>query len=324
MSPEIKEGAKIRGTISSIADYGLFVEVAKGVEGLVHISEISWTDRITDLHKYYKVGDIIDIAVVSLDKENRRMSLSVKQLEKDPWQEISEKFEVGSKIKGKITNIADFGIFVQLAPGVDGLVHISDLSWAEHIEHPADKYKKGDEVEALIIGINKQSKKISLGIKQLEANPWQDIEKQYQVGSVVEGEVSKITNFGAFIKLPTGIEGLVHISEFSDKPEAALKVGQKSQFKVVKINPEEQKIALTVKMENEKAPKVEKEKAQKTSDKIVRTEKAPKHEAKKDAQFKKEKSFKKSGEQSSSASKGKSQFQLELEKHASRNMDESE
>ncbi|MCL4361857.1 30S ribosomal protein S1, partial [Candidatus Dependentiae bacterium] len=149
MSPEIKEGAKVKGTITSIADYGLFVEIDKGVEGLVHISEISWTDRITDLHKFYKVGDKIDILVVSLDKENRRMSLSVKQLEKDPWQEISEKFEVGTRIKGKITNIADFGIFVQLAPGVDGLVHISDLSWTEHIEHPADKYKKGEEVEAL-------------------------------------------------------------------------------------------------------------------------------------------------------------------------------
>ncbi|MCL4360812.1 S1 RNA-binding domain-containing protein, partial [Candidatus Dependentiae bacterium] len=197
---------------------------------------------------------------------------------------------------------SDIGIFVQLAPGVDGLVHISDLSWTEHIEHPADKYKKGEEVEALIIGINKQSKKISLGIKQLTPNPWQDIEKQYQVGSMIEGEVSKITNFGVFVKLPTGIEGLVHISDFSEKPESILKVGQKAQFKIVKINPEEQKIALSLKSEG----------------------KVAKAETKKESaeRPKKERSSKKV--EQSTGSKGKSQFQLELEKHASRKSDEGE
>ena len=167
LDPSIQVGSKIKGKISSIKDYGLFVEVAPGVEGLIHISEVSWTDRITDLHKHFKVGDTVEALVVSLDKENRRMSLSVKQLEKNPWDAISEQYEVGQKITGKVSNVTEFGIFIQLAPGIDGLVHISDFSWTEHIEHPADRYKKGDEVEAVITGINKQTKKISLGIKQL-------------------------------------------------------------------------------------------------------------------------------------------------------------
>ena len=155
MIESIQIGSQIKGTISSITDYGLFVEVQPGVEGLIHISEVSWTDRITDLHKHYKVGDKVEALVVSLDKENRRMSLSVKQLEKNPWDAISEQYEVGQKITGKVSNVTEFGIFIQLAPGIDGLVHISDFSWTEHIEHPADRYKKGDDVEAVITGINK-------------------------------------------------------------------------------------------------------------------------------------------------------------------------
>ena len=250
LGEDVKPGARIKGKISSITDYGLFVEVAKGIEGLAHISEISWTDRINDLNKQFKVGDEIEVLVVSLDKENRRMSLSVKQLEKNPWEAISEKFNVGDKIKGKISNITDFGIFVQLIPGIDGLVHISDLSWTEHVEHPADMFKKGDEVEAVILGIDKENKKVSLGIKQLTEDPWNTIEEQYPVGKIVEGEVSKITNFGAFVKLPTGIEGLVHISEFDGQNiEDVLKVGQKQQFRVIHTNKAEHKIGLSPKLE---------------------------------------------------------------------------
>ncbi len=265
LDPSVQIGSRIKGTISSITDYGLFVEVQAGVEGLVHISEISWTDRINDLHKHFKVGETIEALVVSLDKENRRMSLSIKQLEKNPWDAISEQYEIGQKISGKVSNVTEFGIFVQLAPGIDGLVHISDFSWTEHIEHPADRYKKGDEVEAVIIGINKQNKKISLGIKQLTPNPWEEIEKKYPVGSTIEGEVSKITNFGAFVKLPTGIEGLVHISELSgdnvEKVEDFLKVGQVATFKVIKVSPEEHKLGLSLKTEDEGEKKAKKEKA---------------------------------------------------------------
>jgi len=244
----------VEGKVSSITDYGLFVEIEKGVEGLVHISEISWTERINNLSKYYAIGDKVKVKVVALDKENRRMSLSIKQLSDDPWKTVADKFKVGDKIKSKITNITDFGLFVQLLEGVDGLVHISDISWTNHINHPSEKYKKGDDVEAVILAIDANNKKVSLGIKQLEKDPWENIEQQYPVGTIVEGTVSKITNFGAFIKLPPGIEGLVHISELSDKEvskvEDILKVGQTEKFKVIKINEEERKLGLSLKTNN--------------------------------------------------------------------------
>jgi len=300
----IEVSSRVKGTISSITDYGLFVEVAKGVEGLIHISEISWIDRITDLHKHYKVGDSIEALVVSLDKENRRMSLSIKQLEKNPWDTITDQYAVGQHIKGKISNITDFGIFVQLIPGVDGLVHISDLSWTEHVKHPADIFKKGDEVDAVITDINKQKKKISLGIKQLAQNPWDELEKRYPVGSLVEGEVSKITDFGAFVKLPTGIEGLVHISELSgsnvDKVEDILKVGQKAEFRVIKVSQEEHKLGLSLKTEEEESrSRAKKEKRDASSEYRERAPRKDKDEP-----------------------KVKSQLQLELERHAARGSDD--
>ena len=243
-------GSKVKGRISSITDYGLFVEVERGVEGLIHISEISWTERIYNLAKHFNLNDVIEATVVALDKENRRMSLSIKQLIEDPWKIVSEKFHVGNHIKGKINNITDFGLFVQLYEGVDGLVHISDISWTEHIVHPADKYKKGDEIEAVILSIDTNNKRVSLGIKQLERDPWENIEAEYPAGKVLEGAVSKITNFGAFVKFPNGIEGLVHISELSNqevpKVEDILKVGQVETFKVIKSSREERKLGLSL------------------------------------------------------------------------------
>lgn len=305
LDPSVQAGSRIKGRISSIKDYGLFVEVAAGVEGLIHISEVSWTDRITDLHKHFKVGDEIEALVVSLDKENRRMSLSIKQLEKNPWDAISEQYEIGQKITGKVSNVTEFGIFIQLAPGIDGLVHISDFSWTEHIEHPADRYKKGDEVEAVITGINKQTKKISLGIKQLTPNPWEEIEKKYPIGSSIEGEVSKITNFGAFVKLPSGIEGLVHISELggnAEKVEDILKVGQVATFKVIKVSQDEHKLKLSLKTEEESAAAAEERKAKREKPPIRKEKKA----------------------EAPQAPKQKSQLQIELEKHAARQSGEAE
>ena len=241
---------KVKGKISSITDYGLFVEVEKGVEGLIHISEISWIERINNLSKHFTVGQDIEAVVVALDKDNRRMSLSVKKLSDDPWKTVAEKFKAGEKISGKITNITDFGLFVQLLEGVDGLVHISDISWTEHIAHPGDKYKKGDIVEAVILSIDVDNRKVSLGIKQLENDPWTTVAVAYPANSVIEGSVSKITSFGAFIKLESGIEGLVHISELSDKEvakvEDILKVGQVAKFKVIKVSPEERKLGLSL------------------------------------------------------------------------------
>lgn len=315
LAADITVGSKIKGTISSITDYGLFVEVAKGVEGLIHISEISWTDRISNLADKYRVGEAVEALVVSLDKDNRRMSLSIKQLEKNPWDAIKEQFSIGDKVKGTISNITDFGIFVQLLPGVDGLVHISDLSWTEHIDHPADVYKKGDQIEAVILNIDKDNKKISLGVKQLVDDPWKLIEEQYPAGSIIEGEVSKITNFGAFIKLPTGIEGLVHISELSDenveKVEDILKVGDKHQFRVINVNKDDRKLGLSLRLDA-KAPR-ESFKKTKEAEKARRT---PTAAPQQQPQQPRER------EEASSQSKQKSQFQLALEEHAARNRDE--
>ena len=312
LSADVQVGSRIKGKISSITEYGLFVEVAKGVEGLVHISEISWTDRINDLNKHFKVGEEIEALVVSLDKENRRMSLSIKQLSKNPWDEIIEKFAIGQKITGKITNITDFGVFVQLIPGVDGLVHISDLSWTEHIKHPSDIFKKGDEVTAVITDINKDKKKISLSIKQLEENPWANIEQKYPVGSSVEGEVSKITDFGAFIKLASGIEGLVHISELSGdqvaKVEDILKVGEKREFRVIKVNQEEHKLGLSLKPEGA-APAPAKKKA--TPAATSQKEKPAREKSQAQASRPE-----KAATTARPSSKAKSQLQLELEKYA--------
>lgn len=256
ISKRLKVGDRIKGRIASITDYGLFVEVAKDIEGLVHISEISWTDRINNLGDRFKVGEEIEVLVVSLDKENRRMSLSIKQLEKNPWDEVDQVFKIGQKIKGKISNITDFGIFVQLLPGIDGLVHISDLSWTEHVEHPADRYAIGDEVEAVILSIDKANKKVSLGVKQLSQDPWEVVEEHYPVGTIVEGEISKITNFGAFVKLPIGIEGLIHnttiLEEQGKKAEEVLTVGQKAQFRVLAVSKKDHKIALSMKLDAQK------------------------------------------------------------------------
>jgi small subunit ribosomal protein S1 len=294
----LEVGSKIKGRISSITDYGFFVEIQKGVEGLVHISEISWTDRIDDIKKHFKVGDEVEAVIVSLDKENRRMSLSLKQIQDNPWKTLNEQFKIGDIVKGKISNITDFGIFVQILPGIDGLVHISDLSWTEHIGHPADIYKRGDEVKAVILGIDEENKRVALGIKQLSEDPWDNIEELYPVGTIVDGEVSKITNFGAFVKLPSGIEGLIHISELSDKNvdkvEDILTVGQKLPFRVIKVSKDDHKLGLSLKLEDKK------EKQQPAP----REEKAPEKSAK--------------SKKHEESVKPKSLLQLELEKHAAR------
>lgn len=245
----LKVGSRVKGKITSITDYGIFVEVAPHAEGLVHISEISWTDRIANLANRFKVGQEIEVLVVSLDKENRRMSLSIKQLDKNPWDMVDEQFKIGQRIHGKISNVTDFGIFVQLMSGVDGLVHVSDLSWTEHVENPSALYKVGQEVDAMILNIDKANKKISLGIKQLEENPWNRINDLYRIGDIVKGEISKITNFGAFVRLSSGVEGLIHnttiIQEQGKKAEEFYRVGQTEDFRIVNISQDDQKIGLS-------------------------------------------------------------------------------
>lgn len=305
MQASIEGGTRVKGKVSSVTDYGLFVEVQKGVEGLIHISEISWTDRITDLKRHYKVGDDVEALVISLDKDIRRMSLSIKQLEKNPWDNVAQEFKIGEKVKGTVSNITDFGIFVLLKPGIDGLVHVSDLSWTEHIEHPADVYKRGDALEAIVLGVDTDAKKISLGIKQLTQNPWEHIEKQYKINDIIEGEISRITNFGMFVKLVSGIEGLVHISELSDlkkedkKIEDVYKVGEKREFRVIKVNKDEHKLGLSTKLDEvtKEASKEERRTPKATNSKV---------------------------EASEPAIKPKNQFQIALEEAAARNQKNEE
>jgi len=312
-------GTKVKGRVSSITDYGLFVEVEKGIEGLVHISEISWTERINNLNKHFNVNDEIEAVVVGLDKDNRRMSLSVKQLREDPWKAVASNFKVGDKIKGKISNITDFGLFVQIMDGVDGLVHISDLSWTDHVSHPGDKFKKGDEVEAVILGIDAENRKVSLGIKQLEKDPWTSIASDYVVGSMVEGVVSKITNFGAFVKLNNGIEGLVHISELADKEvekvEDIVKVGQAASFRVIKVSAEERKLGLSLRTQREATAATE----QPEREARPRTEEARKPQAQQQPRRQQnEDKAAKAPKETSTAAPLKSSLQQALEEHAAR------
>ena len=315
LKADIVPGSRIKGKISSITEYGLFVEVQKGVEGLIHISEISWTDRITDLNRFFNVGDSVEAVVISLDKDNRRMSLSIKQLDKNPWESVAQEFKAGERVKGTVSNVTEFGVFVQLKPGIDGLVHVSDLSWTEHIEHPGSIFKKDQPIEAIVLGVDTDSKKISLGIKQLEQNPWEQIEKQYKVGDIVDGDVSKITNFGMFVRLASGIEGLVHISELNadkkneEKLKDMFKIGEKHQFRVIKVSKEERKLGLSTKLTGE----IKEEQRKPVQQQQQQAPQQQYHQQPKESSYNNE-----------PAVKAKSQFQLELEKHAARSTEDKE
>lgn len=310
----VQVGSRVKGKVASITDYGVFVEIQKGVEGLIHISEISWTDRISNLQDRFTVGQELEALVVSLDVDNRRMSLSIKQLEKNPWTAVGEDFKAGQTIKGVISNVTDFGIFVQLMPGVDGLVHVSDLSWTEHIEHPGDLYKRGDKIEAVIISIDEDSKKVALGIKQLKQDPWKTVEADYPVDSIVKGTVTKITNYGAFVKLATGIEGLIYNSELLEQKDEPVKAGQEKELRVINASAEERKLGLSLSLEAPK--KVEKkEAAAPATSTTTSSAAAPKKKAA-TAPKKESQSFS-SSTHSNEGSKAKSAFQLELERHMS-------
>jgi small subunit ribosomal protein S1 len=315
LDASIQIGSRVKGKVASITDYGVFVEVQKGVEGLIHISEISWTDRISNLQDRFAVGQEVEALVVSLDVDNRRMSLSIKQLEKNPWTAVSEDFKAGQTIKGVISNVTDFGIFVQLMPGVDGLVHVSDLSWTEHIEHPGDLYKRGDKIEAVILSIDEDSKKVALGIKQLKQDPWKTVETDYPVESIVKGIVTKITNYGAFVKLATGIEGLIYNSELVEQKDEPVKPGQERELRVINASAEERKLGLSLSLEAKKEVKKEKEVAPAAQEK-AHTAAAPKKKvAAKKETIKSTSSSSSSSSDSVNHSKAKSAFQLELERH---------
>ncbi len=244
-------GKRIQGKVVSLTDYGAFLELEAGIEGLVHVSEMSWTKRVKHPSKVVSVGDTVDSVVLDIDEGNRKISLGMKQIEPNPWSLIEEKYPVGTHVRGTVRNITNFGIFVGLEEGIDGLVHVSDISWTEQIKHPGEKFEKGDEVEAVVLKIDKENEKFSLGIKQLQANPWDGIQKSYPLGSEVEGEVSSVADFGAFVRLAEGIEGLIYTGELAaeavSSPADVVKVGDRVKAIVTRVDPNEQKISLSVK-----------------------------------------------------------------------------
>jgi|YelNatPaOPRAMG01_1025707.scaffolds.fasta_scaffold03333_10 small subunit ribosomal protein S1 len=241
-------GSRVTGKVVSLTDYGAFVELEAGVEGLIHISEMSWTRKIRHPNQILTVGDVVEVVVLELDPQRKRISLSLKQVEPNPWEVIGEKYPVGSVIEGKIKNITDFGIFIGIDEGIDGLVHISDISWTKRFKHPSELYKKGQTVQAKVLYIDKENERFSLSIKELNPNPWQSIEQRYPVNSLVTGTITNITDFGFFVEVEEGIEGLVHISELSrDKTKmAALKVGDLIRAKVIHSSPQERRIGLSI------------------------------------------------------------------------------
>jgi small subunit ribosomal protein S1 len=244
-------GLKVKGKIVSVADYGAFVELGEGVEGLIHVSEMSWTKRVKHPSKLVNVGDEVECAVLDVDTQAKRISLGLKQLEPHPWESFIEKYHPGDTIKGRIRSITDYGVFIGIEDGIDGMVHKTDLSWTQRINHPSELFHKGEEVEAVIISVNHEEQKVSLGIKQLYEDPWERIPVDYSVGRILDVKCIKITEFGAFVELEPGIEGLIHVSEMSnehvDDPHKIVNEGSKIKAEVITIDPVERKIGLSMK-----------------------------------------------------------------------------
>lgn len=244
-------GATVTGKVVSITDYGVFVELEEGVEGLVHISEMSWSKKPRHPSKIVAVGDMIEIKVLKVEAETKRISLGMKQLQPNPWDVVEESYPVGSVIEGKIKNITDFGVFIGIEEGIDGLIHVSDLSWTERIKHPSEKYAKGETIQAVVLKIDKENERFSLGVKQLEPDPWVAAVNKYPTATVVEGTITNVTDFGIFVQLEEGIEGLVHISEISKEkiqtPVGMFNVGDTLKAMVISVSSDDRKIALSVK-----------------------------------------------------------------------------
>jgi small subunit ribosomal protein S1 len=242
--------ARVKGKVVSLTDYGAFVEIEKGVEGLIHVSEMSWTKRVTHPSKVLEVGQEVEVQVLDVDPVNKRISLGLKQTEPNPWEMVRINHPVGSKVCGKVKSITDFGLFVEVEENIDGLVHVSDLHWTKKVRHPSDLYKKGDEVEAVVLGVDVDNERISLGIKQLAEDPWSRVPRQYPVGSRIKGPVTSITDFGVFVEIEEGVEGLVHVSQLStervDKPAALFKVGEVLEAEVTAVDPREKRIGLSI------------------------------------------------------------------------------
>ena len=243
-------GSRVAGKVVNLAAYGAFVEIAPGIEGLVHISEFSWTKRVARASDMLSVGDEVQVVVLSVDVENQKIALGIRQTQANPWDTVQERFPVGSKVKGKVRNFTAYGAFVELEEGIDGMIHVSDMSWTRKINHPSECLQKGQEVEAVVLDVNAKEQRISLSLKAAMQDPWDEIAQRFPVGSVVKGKVSKIASFGAFVELEDGVDGLVHISQISDqrveKVKDALEVGQEVEARVVKVDRGERRIGLSI------------------------------------------------------------------------------
>ena len=244
-------GTRIRGKVVSLAPYGAFVEIEEGVEGLVHVSEISWTKRIQRASDVIKVGEEVEAVVLSINMEEKKISLGMRQTEENPWEVAALKYPIGSLVKGKVRNFTSYGAFVEIEEGVDGMIHVSDMSWTRKINHPSEVLKKGEEVETIVLEIDSANQRISLGLKQAQEDPWARITDSYKEGQKIKGKVTKLTNFGAFVELEDGIDGLVHISQISDahieKVKDVLNIGDEVEARIVKIDPVEHRIGLSIK-----------------------------------------------------------------------------
>lgn len=241
-------GQRMSGKVVSLTDYGSFIELEPGVEGLIHVSEMSWSRRVKHPSKIMTVGDTVEAMVLGVDPEARRISLGLKQIEANPWQELSDKYPIGSRLTGTVRNLTEFGAFVEVSEGIDGLIHISDMSWSKRLQHPSEVLNKGDEVEAMVLNLDAENQRLSLGLKQLATDIWDDFFSKNKVGDIVEGKVVRVTNFGAFVELSESIEGLIHVSEFDDDrgEKVEVKVDETIKIRIIKLSPAERKIGLSI------------------------------------------------------------------------------
>ncbi|HBA89942.1 MAG TPA: 30S ribosomal protein S1 [Geobacter sp.] len=246
-----REGERVSGKVVSLTDYGAFISLEDGIEGLVHVSEMSWTRRVRHPSEILKVGEDVEAVILGVDPGNRRISLGLKQTEVNPWTVIGERYPVGTKIEGQIKNITDFGVFIGIEDGIDGLVHVSDISWTRRVKHPGELFTKGQTVQAVVLNIDVENERLSLGIKQLVADPWEEIPRKYRPGSKVHGRVTSVTDFGIFVEIEEGIEGLIHVSEISHEkvssPKDFANVGDELEAVVLNVDMVEKKIALSIK-----------------------------------------------------------------------------
>lgn len=256
-----KEGDKIYGVVTNITKYGAFIEIEEGIEGLLHVSEMSWSKNVKNPGDILSIGDRVEVVALKIDGKMRKISLGLKQLSPNPWEILKEKYPEGSIAEGKVKNLTDFGIFVDLGEDIDGLVHISDLSWNQRIKHPAEMYRKGDRLKVRVLKINQENQKFSLGIKQLKEDPWLNISQRYKKGAMVTGRVTSVADFGAFIELEEGIEGLVHITEISeekiDSPSDTVKIGDVVTALITGVDPQKRKISLSIKLYQKRLEKKE-------------------------------------------------------------------